>query len=143
MKKYSAELQVTVSKAERCNILMDEIQQRYDSEYQSFFTERKRWKSDFQAASERAVNNFNQIEDLMNKTLTENAVNTNALKLLLDAVMIDQLIARQDIEDRKQIAVMGTKPTNELLQTNQQSQSPKRLSLKPPAFETENGDGEA
>jgi len=79
----------------------------------------------------------------MNKTLTENAVNTNALKLLLDAVMIDQLIARQDIEDRKQIAVMGTKPTNELLQTNQQSQSPKRLSLKPPAFETENGDGEA
>ena len=101
MKKYTAELSVTVEKAERCNYLIDEVQRRYETEYQSFFTERKRWKSDFQAASDKAVNNFNQIESLMTQTLTENSVNTNALKMVLDAIMIDQLIARQDIEDRK------------------------------------------
>ena len=49
----------------------------------------------------------------MARTLSENATNTKALKMVLDAIMIDQLILRQDVEDRKDMTVMGIKQGNE------------------------------
>ena len=51
--------------------------------------------------------------------------------MVLDAVMIDQLIFKQDVEDRKQIQVMGVKTPHELLH-NQESRNatPKRLLIK-------------
>ena len=65
------------------------MQRKFDADYQEFLKERKRWKSDFKTAADRAVNNFKTIEGLLTQTLGENAVNTSSLKMILDAVMLD------------------------------------------------------
>jgi hypothetical protein len=78
-----------ITRVNRCNDQIDDMQRKFDCDYQEFLRERKRWKSDFKTAAERAVNNFKSIEGLLTQTLSENAVNTSALKMVLDAVMID------------------------------------------------------
>jgi hypothetical protein len=117
MKRYNANLHITVGKADAASQLVCDIERKYEAEYTAFFKERKKWKSDFKTATEKAVNNFNAIEDIIKRTLNENATNTNALKLVLDAIMIDQLIFRQDVEDRKEISVMGIKQSEEQKQS--------------------------
>jgi len=37
----------------------------------------------------------------------QNEINTRAIKMILDAQMIEQLLQRQEIEDRKQLMVMS------------------------------------
>lgn len=94
MKIYNKNLHITVAKADEARDVVRDIERKYEAEYQSFFKERKKWKSDFGAATEKAVNNFKQIEGIVTRCLTENATNTKALKMVLDATMIDQLIFR-------------------------------------------------
>jgi len=113
MKVYNSNLHKTVDKADKSSEIVGDLERRYEAEYVSFFKERKKWKSDFQTATEKAVNNFQSIEDIVARTLSENATNTKALKMVLDAIMIDQLILRQDVEDRKDMTVMGIKQGNE------------------------------
>jgi AAA15 family ATPase/GTPase len=114
LQEYKQQFVETVEKVDKCNEKVDDMAMRYEAEYQEFFRERKRWKSDFKTASDKAVSNFNSINGALQQTLKENAINSNAVKFMLDAVMIDQLIFRQDIQDRKSITAMGLKSVHEL-----------------------------
>ena len=49
---------------------------------------------------------------------TQNAVNTAAIKMILDAQMIEHLLSRQDVEDRKQLLLLGQKKDKDLMCTD-------------------------
>ena len=87
----------------------------FDKECKDFFRDRRRWKSDFDVATERANSNYGQIESIINNCLTQNNFNTQSIKLLLDSQMIAQLIEKQDNEDKKQIGIFGTKTNRQIL----------------------------
>ena len=74
--------------------IVSEMKELFDRDYKEFVRDRKRWKSDFDRASTKAVNNFNNIENLLNNCLTQNKTNTQVLKQMLDAMMIAQLCYR-------------------------------------------------
>ena len=48
----------------------------------------------------------------------QNIINTRAIKKMLDAQMIEQLVQRQDVEDRKRLLVLATKKDKDLLSTD-------------------------
>ena len=74
--------------------LVDEMKETFDREYKDFCKDRKRWKSEFDAATQRANSSFNKIETLLNNCLNQNSINTQTLKLVLDAQMISQLVEK-------------------------------------------------
>lgn len=97
----------TVKKCARSSEIADELQMLFDKDYKEFVRDRKRWKSDFDQAQNRAVNNFAQIEGLLTSCTSQNEINTKLLKMVIDAQMIAQLLERQEMEDKKQIGLFG------------------------------------
>ena len=63
-----------------------------EKEYADFSKNRKRLKSDFAMATNKTVDQFHAIEDLLRNCTEQNDYNTLAIKMMLDAQMIDQLI---------------------------------------------------
>lgn len=68
--------------------IVEDLNEMFKRDYIEFVRDRKRWKSDFDMAISSAQNNFNQIEALYDKTTEQNEKNMRALKLLMDAQMI-------------------------------------------------------
>ena len=58
------------------------------------------------------------IKAMLHGCENQNEVNTRAIKYMLDAQMIEQLVQRQDVEDRKQLLVLAMKKDKELLSTD-------------------------
>lgn len=58
-------IKITTGKVSECTNTIDDMKQKFEAEYQEFLKERKRWKSDFKTASDRAVNNFKTIEGVL------------------------------------------------------------------------------
>ena len=48
----------------------------------------------------------------------QNQVNTQMIKMMLDAQMIEHLIQRQEVEDKKRLLVMAFKKDKELMSTD-------------------------
>ena len=55
---------------------------------------------------------------MVNGVENQNIVNTRAIKMMLYAQMIEQLVQRQETEDRKQLLVMASKTNKELMSTD-------------------------
>jgi hypothetical protein len=49
---------------------VEELEILFNTDYQEFVKNRKRWKSDFDAASKKATENFEQIEGILNTTMS-------------------------------------------------------------------------
>ena len=91
---------------------------RMKKEYADFILARKRWKSDFQNASKENKMHLQKVRDMVNGVENQNIVNTRAIKMMLYAQMIEQLVQRQETEDRKQLLVMASKTNKELMSTD-------------------------
>lgn len=65
-----------------------ELQTLFEKDYKEFVRDRKRWKSDFDQATNRAKNNFAQIEGLLNNCLGQNETNSKLVKMIIDTMMI-------------------------------------------------------
>lgn len=50
---------------------------------------------------------INQTQALLDTCVQQSEHNTCAIKMVLDAQMIDHLIQRQDVEDRKRLLMLG------------------------------------
>lgn len=87
----------------------DDLLLRFDTDYQEFIRERKRWRSDFEQASQKANDNARQIEQLMHQITGQNQMVMESLKVVLDAEMIGHLIQKQDFFDKKHINLYGRK----------------------------------
>lgn len=81
--------------------IVNDLQELFKRDYQEFVRERMRWKSDFKSAQEKAVSNFSSIQEILKACLTQNEGNTLSIKRIIEILMIDQLIQKQDVEDRK------------------------------------------
>ena len=81
--------------------------ERIGQEYKDFANNRKRWKSDFALATDKAIQNMEKIRSMLSGCENQNNINTRAIKMMLDAQMIEQIVQRQDIEDRKRILVLA------------------------------------
>jgi len=46
--------------------ITEDLKTMFDRDYKEFVRDRRRWKSDFDQATKRAINNFTMIEDLLN-----------------------------------------------------------------------------
>ena len=97
---------------------IEQMASRIEQEYKDFANNRKRWKADFQLAQNRAVQNTDAIKAMLHGCENQNEVNTRAIKYMLDAQMIEQLVQRQDVEDRKQLLVLAMKKDKDLLSTD-------------------------
>lgn len=104
-------------------VVMD-IKELFDRDYQEFVRDRKRWKSDFASASNKATSNFQQIQGLLNQCIEQEQVNTQALKLVVDAQMIEQLCEQQDIVDKKQIGLFGMRTQKQVTNKELLNDSP-------------------
>lgn len=70
---------------------------------------RRRWKTDFSTAASKADSAFNKIDTTIAECYKQAEINSTALKMLLEAQMIDHLILKQDVEDRKNLLMLGVK----------------------------------
>ena len=82
---------------------------RMQQEYTDFLQARKRWKSDFQSADSKNKEHIERVHSMIGGCENQNEVNTRAIKMILDAQMIEQLMQRQEVADRKQLLVMASK----------------------------------
>ena len=55
---------------------------------------RKRWKTDFSTAATKADGAFDKIDSTIAECYKQAEINSNALKMLLEAQMIDHLILK-------------------------------------------------
>lgn len=69
-------------------MICDDLKIKFDADYEAFITDRKRWKSDFDRASLTAYNRFQEIKSLLDDCYKQNHVNTAAVKMCLDVLMI-------------------------------------------------------
>ena len=76
-------------------------------EYADFSRNRSRLKTEYNMATNKTHDQFAAIKDLLDNVAHQNDYNTLAIKKMLDAQMIDQLIQRQDVEDRKRLLMLG------------------------------------
>jgi hypothetical protein len=65
-----------------------ELKTLFDRDYVEFVRDRKRWKSEFDLATNKAMSNFEKFEGLLNNCMSQNKVNTKALKMVVDTQMI-------------------------------------------------------
>lgn len=77
--------------------------------------DRRRWKSDFDNAASKAKTNVTDIEELVQKCVEQNSMITKAIKMVVDAQMIAQLVESQEQLDKKQIGVFGMKKAKEIV----------------------------
>ena len=70
------------------------MSERMDQEYKDFVQARKRWKSDFQSADKKNKEHIERVHGMIGGCENQNEVNTRAIKMILDAQMIEQLIQR-------------------------------------------------
>jgi len=92
---------------EKCYTGLTDLEAQFKSDYAKFVVERRRWKGDFDRATRHAHDNYTEIEDLLMETTRKSQFNSNIMKMVLDTLMIDQLIQRQDVEDRRKIGLFG------------------------------------
>ena len=59
-----------MDKTEKCVNDLGFLNARFKSDYAAFILDRKRWKGDFDKATNVALDNFNGISGLLNKTLS-------------------------------------------------------------------------
>ena len=125
----------TVARCNRSSEIADELKMLFEKDYKEFIRDRKRWKSDFDQAQNRAVNNFAQIEGLLTSCTSQNETNTKLLKMVIDAQMIAQLLERQDLEDKKQIGLFGKQTATQIVHQRppppQASEDPVKAGLSP------------
>ena len=81
-----------------------------EAEYKEFATHRKKWKSDFALAENKQGAHVSIIENIVGACVSQNEHNTRALKMMLDAQMIDHIIQRQDVKDREKLLLLGVNP---------------------------------
>ena len=74
-----------VAKASTTVKTTEELKLMFETDYKHFVQERMRWKSDFDRASQKALTNFQQIEDSLTACLNTNELNCKTLKLVLEA----------------------------------------------------------
>jgi hypothetical protein len=74
--------------ATRSSEIVEELHVVFQRDYKEFVRDRKRWKSDFDIATANAINNFNQIENLYDRTTAQNEKSLKALQMIMDAQMI-------------------------------------------------------
>ena len=91
---------------------------RMEQEYKDFVQARKRWKSDFQTADKKNQEHIERVHAMIGGCENQNEINTRAVKMILDAQMIEQLVQRQDIEDRKHLLLMAQKNHKDLMSTD-------------------------
>ena len=65
------------------------LSNRINQEYKDFANNRQRWKSDFAMATDKAVQNMDKIKNMLSGCESQNQVNTRAIKMMLDAQMIE------------------------------------------------------
>jgi hypothetical protein len=87
--------------------VVEDLNTLFQRDYIEFVRDRRRWKSDFDAATARAANNLTQIKDVIADCLSQNELCFQITKMILDAQMITHLIDKQDTEDKKQIGLFG------------------------------------
>ena len=81
---------------------------KIEEEYKEFARNRKRWKSEFGLANDKADGLMKRLRQMLDYCMSQNQHNASAIKMMLDTQMIDHLIQRQDVEDRKQVLLMAT-----------------------------------
>ena len=104
MEEDNEEFRMNLEGKQRDLELMGETIKR---EYADFSRNRSRLKTEYNMATNKTHDQFAGIEDLLNSVAHQNDYNTLAIKKMLDAQMIDQLIQRQDVEDRKRLLMLG------------------------------------
>ncbi len=72
--------------------VVEDLNTLFERDYKEFVRDRRRWKSDFDAATVRAANNLAQIKDVIAECLSQNEVCFQITKMILDAQMITHLI---------------------------------------------------
>ena len=97
----------TVAIAKKALEISEDLQIQFQTDYIEFVKDRKRWKSDFDIATQHARSNFDQIAGLLTDCSSQNEMNTKVLKEVIDALMIAQLCERQDFEDKKSLGLFG------------------------------------
>lgn len=117
--------------------IVEELNTLFDRDYKEFVRDRRRWKSDFDAATVRAANNLTQVKDLIADCVNRNELCFQITKMILDAQMITHLIDKQDIEDKKQIGLFGLQTGPKMLNpaladsvNYNRSNSPKKVETK-------------
>ena len=85
------------------------MQNKLKEDHANFMANRQRWKTDFSMASQRADTAFKKIDTTLKECQDHNESNLQAIKMVLDATMINHLIMKQDIEDRKNLLMLGSK----------------------------------
>ena len=68
--------------------IVHELQVLFNRDYNEFVRDRKRWKSDFDQAINRAIKTHEDLEIILQNCLHQNEINTKCTKMLLDAEMI-------------------------------------------------------
>ena len=62
---------------------------RMEQEYLDFLQMRKRWKSDFQSADQKNKEHIERVHGMIGGCENQNEINTRAIKMILDAQMIE------------------------------------------------------
>ena len=81
------------------------MQAKIGEEYLEFCKNRKNLKSEFSLIHDKMFKKIHESSDKIEDCVEQNEVNTNAIKMILDAQMIEHLMQRQDVEDRKNIVL--------------------------------------
>ena len=84
------------------------MQEKIAEEYKEFCKNRMKLKGDFAVQYEKMSKKIYENHDKIDNCLEQNEINTNAIKMILDAQMIDHLMQRQDVEDRKNLLMIAT-----------------------------------
>ena len=76
---------VLEEESENCKIEIRLLREKIDEEYREFARNRKRWKSEFGLATEKADAYMEALKQTLESCLGQNQANSNAIKLLLDS----------------------------------------------------------
>ena len=90
--QIEAELKRAQAKMQENTTDVENMMEMLATEYKEFLRNRKRWKSDFKDAENKVLLSVERVDNITSKCIGAAEVNSKAIKMILDAQMIDQLI---------------------------------------------------
>ena len=110
---------------------MDDVQRTMQTEHQEYVDRRRKIQGDIQIRNERIEEAIDDLKDHIDKFSQAIGTNQKALKVMQETQMLEHLLSAQELEDRKQIEIMGFKTKSQLVgssSTNFMSKHARRLS---------------